>query len=83
MLTKLTLFLTVLLALHTFARPSPRPMGPDSFASIQVRRRTLTRDDGVFDFEKARISSMITKNKHRQNKINIERNVADLKLYHN
>jgi hypothetical protein len=60
------------LLLFSSAYPNPKPR---SGATIPLPKRSgLTRADGVFDYEKAVYSIAGTKNKHRQNLINLERN---------
>src|SRR6266550_9619580 len=58
--------------LFSSAYPNPQPR---SGATIPLPTRSgLTRANGVFDYEKAVHSIAVTKNKHRQNMINLERN---------
>lgn len=60
------------LLLFSSAYPNPKPR---SGATIPLPKRSgLTRADGVFNYEKAVHSIAATKNKHRQNLINLERN---------
>ncbi|KAF8640951.1 hypothetical protein AX17_000598 [Amanita inopinata Kibby_2008] len=72
MFNKSTLVLTVALALFSAATPVPQSSGG---ISIPLQRRgALTLSDGVFDHDKAIQMTVLTKNKHRQNLINLERN---------
>ncbi|KAL0063386.1 hypothetical protein AAF712_009695 [Marasmius tenuissimus] len=43
------------------------------------KRRTLTKENGVFDMEKAVQQNVVTKNKHRQNLVNLLANTGGLK----
>jgi cathepsin D len=55
------------------------PLQPPESRSIPLRKRsTLTTADGVFDFDKAVIQTIFTKNKHRQNLLNLQSNTGSL-----
>ena len=73
----LALFVTVALAAFTAALPHFQPhrrhVTPLTTISLG-KRNTLTRDDGTFDMEKAARSVLRTKNKHKQNLLNLQRN---------
>src|SRR6266550_6162636 len=75
----LALFVTVALAAFTAALPHFQPhrrnITPLPTVSLG-KRNTLTRDDGVIDMEKAVHSVLKTKNKHKQNLLNLQRNSA-------
>lgn len=73
MFCKATL-LTVALALVASATPIERET-----TGIRIplgKRASLTKADGTFDHEAAIRQSVITKNKHRQNLINLQKNVG-------
>ncbi|KZT22897.1 aspartic protease [Neolentinus lepideus HHB14362 ss-1] len=72
MFCKATL-LTVALALMATATPVERDTG----IRIPLRKRaSLTKADGTFDHERAIVQTVLTKNKHRQNLINLEKNAG-------
>lgn len=71
----LVLLVTATLSLFSFAHPSPHPRSGKTITTIPLPKRSgLIRSDGVFDHAKAVRSIAATKNKHRQNMINLERN---------
>ncbi|KAJ7689845.1 acid protease [Mycena rosella] len=76
MFNKAALLLAVTLALSAVATPAvskPAARG----TTIPLRKRSsLTRPDGVFDADKAILAGIATHNKHRQNLINLEKNVG-------
>jgi len=47
---------------------------------IHKHRIALSNDDGVFDIEKANALTVVTHNKHRQNLLNIGKNLGVDKL---
>ncbi|TFK45663.1 acid protease [Heliocybe sulcata] len=63
--------LTVALALVASATPVERDTG------IRIplgKRASLTKADGTFDHDRAIVQTVMTKNKHRQNLINLQKN---------
>ncbi|KAI0373731.1 acid protease [Pilatotrama ljubarskyi] len=78
MFCKTTLF-TVALALLSTASPIIRDETTSVTTSIRVplnKRGSLKTADGIFDYEKAVRQLVRLKNKHRQNLINLQRNVG-------
>ena len=74
MFRKASLLTTVTLALLAAAFPV---FPPKRGTTIPLRNRAnLTGSDGVFDWGKALAATVATKNKHRQNLINLQRNVG-------
>ncbi|KAJ7584093.1 acid protease [Mycena floridula] len=76
--------LLVAVALAVFAAANPvassddAPVKRNKGTAIPLRRRSaLTRPDGVFDLDKAIIQTVLTKNKHRQNLINLKKNTGN------
>ncbi|KAJ6606003.1 acid protease [Mycena vulgaris] len=78
MFNKASLLLAVTLAISVAASPAPsEPVARSIPTSIPLRARSsLTRADGVFDKDKAILATIGTINKHRQNLINLEKNVG-------
>jgi len=73
MFCKATL-LTVALALVA----SASPVVQDGGIRIELTKRgSLTKSDGTFDLERALVQTVKTKNKHRQNLINIAANLGE------
>ncbi|KAH9832219.1 acid protease [Rhodofomes roseus] len=73
MFPKATLVATVSLALLTSANPIDRGTG----SSIPFAKRSgLTTEDGIFDHQRAIISTIQTHNKHRRNLMNLQANDA-------
>ncbi|KAF8626441.1 hypothetical protein AX15_004875 [Amanita polypyramis BW_CC] len=71
----LVFLVTAVLALFATAHPNLQPRYAGGVKTIPLRRRTgLTRADGVFDYRSVVNSIVATRNKHRQNMINLERN---------
>jgi len=71
MFRRASLLSVVTLALFASASPFERAAG----VSIPLTKRSgVTTSDGVFDLEKAIKMTVFTRNKHRQNLINLERN---------
>jgi len=77
MFSKASLLTTVTLALLAAAFPVFPPKR-NVGTTIPLRNRAnLTGSDGVFDLGKALVATVATKNKHRQNLINLQRNVGN------
>ncbi|KAJ7142091.1 acid protease [Mycena crocata] len=75
MFNKASLLLAVTLAISVAASPAPAPATRGT--TIPLRKRSsLTREDGVFDKDKAILATIGTINKHRQNLLNLEKNVG-------
>ncbi|KAJ6536359.1 acid protease [Mycena capillaripes] len=76
MFNKSALLLAVTLALSVAATPAAAPAeAVAQGTSIPLRKRSsLTRADGVFDKDKAIVSTVNTINKHRQNLLNLQKN---------
>ncbi|KAK6974365.1 acid protease [Favolaschia claudopus] len=76
MFNKSALLLAVTLAISAVANPSPSPLEPvQRGTTIPLgKRSSLTREDGVFDHDKAIASTIFTLNKHRSNLINLQKN---------
>ncbi|KAF8636167.1 hypothetical protein AX17_003739 [Amanita inopinata Kibby_2008] len=73
MFNKSALLVTVSLALFSAASPVAQP----GLTTVPIHKRsTLTLADGVFDHDKAIELTVATRNKHRQNMINLERNLG-------
>ncbi|PFH54875.1 hypothetical protein AMATHDRAFT_134385 [Amanita thiersii Skay4041] len=72
MFHKSALLVPVTLALFTFANPLPSTQG----ASVPLRKRSPITRNGVFDHDRAVQMTVLTKNKHRQNLINLEHNLG-------
>ncbi|KIJ41128.1 hypothetical protein M422DRAFT_31981 [Sphaerobolus stellatus SS14] len=68
-----TSMITLALALLSAATPVERS---ESVAIALPKRSGLTTADGVFNHELAILQTVTTKNKHRQNLINLEKNVG-------
>jgi cathepsin D len=73
MFCKASLITAVTLSLLVAATPVDVPQGVRIPLS---KRSTLTKVDGTFDLEKAVKHSVVIKNKHRQNLINLEQNLG-------
>ncbi|KAF8509470.1 acid protease [Hysterangium stoloniferum] len=73
MFCKVTLF-TISLALLAAAKPVERRV--QGISIPLAKRSSLTREDGTFNHGKAIIQTVRTKNKHRQNLQNLERNLG-------
>ncbi|KAJ6504411.1 acid protease [Mycena vulgaris] len=74
MLKSCALLFYLLLALAVSAVPRPnQPVTKGNSISISLRRRATLRTAGVFDKNKAIAATVTTKNKHRQNLINLEK----------
>ncbi|KIL71701.1 hypothetical protein M378DRAFT_189089 [Amanita muscaria Koide BX008] len=73
MANKSALFATVVLALFAAATPINYAEG---VAVPFKKRSSLTLPNGVFDHDKAVVSITLTKNKHRQNLINLQNNLG-------
>ncbi|KAJ7243582.1 acid protease [Mycena haematopus] len=76
MFNKSALLLAVTLAVSVAAGPAAGTSEPAKRGTaIPMRKRSsLTREDGVFDHDKAIAQSIFTANKHRANLINLQRN---------
>ncbi|KAJ7689827.1 hypothetical protein B0H17DRAFT_1134762 [Mycena rosella] len=76
MFNKAAFLLAITLALPAVVTPAvsqPAARG----TTIPLRKRSsLTRPDGVFDADKAVLVGIATRNKHRQNLINLKKNVG-------
>ena len=71
----LIFWVTAVLAVFTAAHPNLRfPHAKKGITTIPLRRRIGIRENGVFNYKKAVNSIVATRNKHRQNMINLERN---------
>ncbi|ESK98138.1 aspartic protease [Moniliophthora roreri MCA 2997] len=80
MFSKAALFIAITIALLSSANPIIDPiLRHDIGRPIPLRKRkSLTKDDGVFDIDNAVVQAVITKNKHRQNLINLKKNTGHL-----
>ncbi|KAJ7641909.1 acid protease [Roridomyces roridus] len=74
MFNKSALLLAVTLALSAFAAPAPEAAASEGVAIPISRRSALTTADGLFDHDKAILRNAATRNKHRQNLINLQKN---------
>ncbi|KAJ7092852.1 acid protease [Mycena belliarum] len=74
MFNKTSLLLAVSLALSVAAVPALSEPAARGTAIPMRKRASLTRPDGVFDKDKAIVSTLKTLNKHRQNLINLQKN---------
>jgi cathepsin D len=74
MFCKASLLLTVTFAVIVAASPANK--SGHGVAVPFAKRGTLTTADGVFDLEKAKLQIAQVQAKHRQNMINIERNIG-------
>jgi cathepsin D len=74
MFNKSALLLAVTLAISVAAGPAPAAPTKRGTAIPIAKRSSLTREDGVFDHDKAIASTIFTLNKHRANLINLEKN---------
>ncbi|KAJ7753890.1 acid protease [Mycena olivaceomarginata] len=74
MFNKSALLLAVTLAVSVAAGPAPTAPTKRGTAIPIAKRSSLTREDGVFDHDKAIASTIFTLNKHRANLINLEKN---------
>ncbi|KAJ7337667.1 acid protease [Mycena albidolilacea] len=74
MFNKSALLLAVTLAVSVAAGPAPAAPTKRGTAIPIAKRSSLTREDGVFDHDKAIASTVLTLNKHRANLINLEKN---------
>lgn len=76
MFCKASLLTAVSLAVFSVANPAPfAPPKREPGTVIPLpKRSSLTTADGVFDWDKAILQTVATKNKHRQNLINLEKN---------
>ncbi|KAJ7596647.1 acid protease [Mycena floridula] len=78
MFPKTSLLVTVSLALYAIASPLSAPASI-SGTSIPLRKRaSLTTSTGVFDKDSAIRHTVLIKNKHRQNLINLQKNNGTL-----
>ncbi|KAJ7610127.1 acid protease [Roridomyces roridus] len=66
--------LAVTLALSAFAAPALEAAAPEGVAIPISRRSGLTTPDGLFYHDKAILCNAATRNKHRQNLINLQKN---------
>ena len=73
MFHKASLIATVTLALIAAATPME---GTEGIRVPLARRARLTKADGTFDLARAIEHTVTVKNKHRQNLINLERNMG-------
>jgi cathepsin D len=73
MLCKASLLSTITFAFIVAASPTTNNNG---VAIPFAKRSTLTRPDGVFDWEKAKSQTDFVRDKHRQNMINIGHNIG-------
>jgi len=64
----------LVVALALLATANPIEKAATGVRIPLAKRSTLTKSDGTFDLEKAIVQTVVTKNKHRQNLINLERN---------
>jgi cathepsin D len=76
MFNKSALLLLVTLAVSVAAGPAPTEPVKRGTAIPMRKRSSLTREDGVFDKDKAVVSTILTLNKHRQNLINLQKNAG-------
>ena len=76
MFAKASLLATVTLAVLAAATPvaSPAKRENEGIAIPLRKRASLTKSNGVFDHDAAVAQLVATKNKHRQNLINLEKN---------
>ncbi|KAF8189112.1 acid protease [Mycena galopus ATCC 62051] len=75
MFNKPALLLAVTLAVSVAAGPAVPAESSKRGTAIPMGKRTsLTREDGVFDHDKAIASTIFTANKHRANLMNLQRN---------
>jgi cathepsin D len=67
----------VTFALSLLVSAIPQPEGEHASIVVPLRKRTsFVKSDGTFDLELAVEHAVRAKNKHRQNLINLERNVG-------
>ncbi|KAJ7023469.1 acid protease [Mycena alexandri] len=74
MFNKSALLLAVTLAVSVAAGPAPSESVARGTAIPMRKRSSLTTAEGVFDHDAAIARTIITKNKHRQNLINLQKN---------
>ncbi|KAJ6588105.1 acid protease [Mycena capillaripes] len=74
MFPKSALLFAVALAVSVAAGPAPIEPVKRGTAIPMRKRSSLTREDGVFDKDKAIAKTVFTVNKHRQNLINLQKN---------
>ncbi|KAJ7178212.1 acid protease [Mycena filopes] len=74
MFNKSALLLAVTLAVSVAAGPAPVESVARGTAIPMRKRSSLTTAEGVFDHDAAIARTIITKNKHRQNLINLQKN---------
>ncbi|KAJ3748858.1 acid protease [Lentinula detonsa] len=72
--------LALFITLSMLASASASPLQPQQARGpiALPKRSTLTKSDGTFDLDKAIAQTVATKNKHRQNLINLQNNTGSL-----
>ncbi|KAJ7612329.1 acid protease [Mycena polygramma] len=76
MFNKSALLLAVTLAISVAAGPAPTEPVKRGTAIPIGKRSTFTTSEGVFDKDKAIAATVFTANKHRQNLINLQKNLG-------
>ncbi|KAJ7079971.1 acid protease [Mycena belliarum] len=82
MLINRALIVAVTLAVSATAAPTRVPTTASGISIPLRKRATYTQQNGVFDKDKAIAASVGTINKHRQNLLNLVKNVGDSALHY-